>query len=196
MRAIASFILAVMAVCCASPAAADELALAPEEYAVLSVLIDSLYAGDYALVVIGPRTERWSINAPLHVLQEQWPDLKQETIDSLIVRNSMTADVADEFAIHGDYRIVPEAEYREVLGGGDSPDWDRFDSMFVDAQGYLVVSRVGFDAERTQALVYFSNAYRCSGSRIRPATRNIAYLRKTEGSWELIGVERGLQALY
>lgn len=208
MRATACFVIAVMIACGCSPAFAGEGEKPPatpaqkepglerEEYTALSVLIDSLYARDYALVVIGPRTERWCINAPLHVLQEQWPDLKQETIDSLIVRNGRAAVVTGGFSITTGVRIVPEDEYREVLREALMPDWDNFDSTFVDAQGYLVVSRAGFDAGRTQALVYFSNAYRCSGSRIHPATRNIAYLRKSGASWVLVGVLRGLHSLY
>lgn len=206
MRTTAWLVAAFMTISCASAAdeenapsggrAQKQSGLEPEEYAVLSVLIDSLYARDYELIVIGPRTERWCINAPLHVLQEQWPDLLQETIDSLIVRNGRSADLTDGFRIASGYRIVTEAEYKEVLREPLAPDWDNFDSTFVDAQGYLVFSRPGFDAHRAQALVYFSNAYRCSGSRIHPATRNIAYLRKSGGAWELVGVVRSLHALY
>jgi hypothetical protein len=54
---------------------------------------------------------------------------------------------------------------------------------------------VAFDSERTQALVIFSNAYRCSGVRTRPQTREIAFFAKRDGAWELVGISRGIQAL-
>lgn len=197
--AACSLYLGATAACAGSPPGhpgPEGMGLEPEEYAALSVLIDSLYTRDYALIVIGSRTEPWCIHTQLHMLRERWPDLKQETVDSLIMRNSVSADVAGMFAIRSVHRVVTESEYRRVLGGPAAPDWEAFDSAFVDAQGYLVVSRGGFDEGRTQALFYFSNSYRCSGSRLHPGTRHIAYLRREGGVWRLAGVIRGLHSLY
>ena len=75
------------------------------------------------------------------------------------------------------------------------PDWDNFDKVFPDVLGYLTFSRVAFDAGCTQALVIFSNAYRCSGVRTRPQTRTIAFFSRGDGAWELVGVSRGIQTM-
>jgi hypothetical protein len=75
------------------------------------------------------------------------------------------------------------------------PDWDNFDKVFPDALGYLTFSRVAFDAGCTQALVIFSNAYRCSGVRTRPQTREIAFFSRIGGAWQLVGVSRGIKAM-
>jgi len=88
------------------------------------------------------------------------------------------------------------AEAYAAKRAATEPDWDNFDRVFPDARGYLTFSRVGFDSECTQALVIFSNAYRCSGTLVRPATRKIAFFRKRNGTWELTGVSRNIDAMF
>lgn len=197
-----------------------------DEYEVTSLLIREQYGEEFSLILINSDTESWCLREQLDFLQRQWPKLKKETIDSLIVNNSgATYQLAEKFRIPVEYRLVSDHEYRKALqddtdhsGGGtlgagtelaDSgteayaaisdaaePDWDNFDRVFPDAQGYLTFSRVGFDSGCTQALVIYSNAYRCSGARVRPRTRKIAFFSKRNGAWELIGVSRGINAMY
>jgi len=75
------------------------------------------------------------------------------------------------------------------------PDWDNFDKVFPDALGYLTFSRVAFDRGCTQALVIFSNAYRCSGVRTRPEKREIAFFSRVDGAWHLVGISRSIKAM-
>ena len=197
-----------------------------DEYEVMSLLIREHYDTEFSLILINRDTESWCLREQLGFLQRQWPKLKQETIDSLIVNNSgATYPLAERFRIPVEYRLVPDHEYLQALrdnsdhsGSGTlnagtepaasgtevyaaisdatEPDWDNFDRVFPDAQGYLTFSRVGFDSECTQALVIFYNAYRCSGARVRPATRKIACFRKRHGAWQLTGVSRNINAMY
>ena len=46
------------------------------------------------------------------------------------------------------------------------------------------------------ALIIFSNAYRCSGTRISPMKRKIAYFNKADGTWKLVGISKGFATLY
>jgi hypothetical protein len=168
-----------------------------EEYDIMSVLISSEYGTDYELILINPVTETWSIQTQLNVLTEKWPNLKRETVDSLIVRNSgVSAILEKKFDIASRYHLVSRPEFLQALQDTTDPDWDSFDTTFPDAQGYLTFSRVGFDAECIQALLIFSNAYRCSGTRISPMKRKIAYFNKVDGSWKLVGISRGFATLY
>ncbi len=197
-----------------------------DEYEVMSLLIREQYDEEFSLILINCDTESWCLREQLGFLQRQWPKLKQETIDSLIINNSgATHPLAEKFRLPVEYRLVSDREYRKALqnntddpegrtlmagsapaaSGTDAfaaisdaiePDWDNFDKTYPDAQGYLTLSRVGFDSECTQALVIYSNAYRCSGALIRPRTRKIACFRKRSGAWELIGVSRGIDAMY
>jgi len=197
-----------------------------DEYDVMSLLIREQYDAEFSLILINRDTESWCLREQLDFLQRQWPKLKQETIDSLIVNNSgATYALAERFSIPVEYRLVSDHEYLQALqdntdhsesgtlkAGGEpaasgteayaaisdatEPDWDNFDRVFPDAQGYLTFSRVGFDSGCTQALVIFSNAYRCSGALVRPRTRKIACFRKRNGAWELIGVSRNIDAMF
>ena len=203
---------------------AEEASCKADEYKVMSLLIQEQYDKEFELILINSDTESWCLREQLSFLQRQWPKLKMETIDSLIVNNSgLTIQLAERFSIPVEYRLVSDHEYlRALYDGADNsggktlkagselaptgadgyaaisdapePDWDNFDRVYPDAQGYLTFSRVGFDSDCTQALVIFSNAYRCSGARVRPGTRKIACFRKKDGAWELVGVSRGINA--
>ncbi|MBU8923304.1 MAG: hypothetical protein KOO63_15925 [Bacteroidales bacterium] len=166
------------------------------EYELMSLLVVSEYGTDYELILIEDMTESWVISTNPVLLMEKWPDLlKQETLDSLIMKNINVSTRLDrKFDLPSVYRIVPENEFLEALGDTENPDWDGFDSTFVDAQGYLTFSKAGFDAGRTQALIIFSNAYRCSGTRTRPLKRKIAFFTRNGGEWKLEGVARGFTA--
>lgn len=190
------------------------------EYKLMSMLIDDEYESEFSLILINHDTEPWCITGRLDVLRKEWPRLRNETIDSLIVTNRGSADRLDKhFCLPVEYRLVSEEEYSKVLGEGrrvisasasagtgmeqytsvgtsGRPDWNNFDRVFPDAQGYLTFSRIGFDSDHTQALVIFSNSYRCSGDRVRPAKRKIAFFMKREGTWRLVGISRGIDSMY
>ncbi len=196
-----------------------------DEYEVMSLLIREQYEAEFSLILINRDTEPWCLREQLSFLQRQWPKLKTETIDSLIVNNSgATNRLAGNFSIPVEYRLVSDQEYCKALRGSadqsegetlkagsepaasgtdvyaaisdaTEPDWDSFDTVFPDAQGYLTFSKVGFDSGCTQALVIYSNAYRCSGSLVRPRTRKIAYFSKRDGAWQMIGISRGIDAM-
>ncbi len=223
-----SAILAIMSIILLLQVAdsmAEEASCKSDEYEVMSLLIREQYDSEFSLILINRDTESWCLREQLDFLQRQWPKLKSETIDSLIINNSgATYPLAESFRVPVEYRLVSDHEYRKALrgdtdhSGGETleaggelaasgtevytaisdatePDWDNFDRVFPDAQGYLTFSRVGFDSGCTQALVIFSNAYRCSGARLRPATRKIACFSKRNGAWELVGVSRGIDAM-
>lgn len=204
------------------------------EYELMSLLIREHYGSDFSLILIDRDIESWCLREPLGFLMKQWPDLKGETIDSLIANNSGAPyRFAKSFDLPVEYRLMSDDEYFKVLrydanssgagtleAGADvgaagmeaaseergavgrgaehaavEPDWDNFDKVFPDALGYLTFSRVAFDAGCTQALVIFSNAYRCSGVRTRPETREIGFFSKADGAWKLVGVSRGIQTM-
>jgi hypothetical protein len=195
------------------------------EYELMSLLIREHYGADFTLILIDRDTESRCLSEPLGFLTDQWPKLKGETIDSLIVDNSGAPQrLAESFSLPVTYRLMSDDEYLKVLrcnsnfsggamlsAGADvgatgmeanaaeraavEPDWDNFDKVFPDALGYLTFSRVAFDAGCTQALVIFSNAYRCSGVRTRPQTREIAFFSRIGGAWQLVGVSRGIKAM-
>jgi hypothetical protein len=202
---------------------AGETSCRTNEYEIMSLLIREQYGSEFSLILIGGDTESSCPGEPLSFLKETWPKLKGETIDSLIVNYSgAPRRLAEKFSLPVEYRLMSNDEYMEILRGNSSgsetlaagadiaaagmeanaaiqgdaePDWDNFDRVFPDAQGYLTFSRVAFDSECTQALVIFSNAYRCSGVRTTPQSREIACFGKKDGAWILIGISRGIRTM-
>jgi hypothetical protein len=223
LPAILAMITAALLLNVADSMAGDKITEA-QDYEVMSLLIKDQYGSEFSMILISRDTEPWCLREQLSFLQRQWPMLKNETIDALIVNNSGETQQFDEkFRIPVKYRLVSDSEYLHALlgdkdssgdkildSGSDSavsgaeayaaiseaadPDWDNFDKVFPDAQGYLTFSRIGFDPEGTQALVIYSNAYRCSGARVSPRTRKIACFSKKNGTWELVGVSRSINA--
>jgi hypothetical protein len=205
--------------------AAADTSCSASEYELMSLLIREHYGSDFTLILIDRDIESWCLREPLGFLMKQWPNLKGETIDSLIANNSGAPHrFAERFSLPVEYRLMSDDEYFKVLrcdakssgagtleAGADvgaagmeanaaihaavEPDWDNFDKVFPDALGYLTFSKVAFDSECAQALVIFSNAYRCSGVRTRPQTRVIAFFSRGDGAWELVGVSRGIRTM-
>ncbi len=188
-------------------------------YEVMSALIREKFGEDFGLILINSETEQIYGGVGYTIPREQWPELKKETIDSLITGNSgRSTSLEARFDLPVQYRLVSEKEYCRALQGGVDliedhhyspsghliigekgqaadcdtlqPDWDNFDRTFPDAQGYLTFSRVGFDSKFTQALLIYSNSYRCSGNRVRPQSRKTAFFVRRGGSWELAGVSK------
>ncbi len=198
---------------------AGDASLEPTEYELMSLLVNDEYEKEFSLILISRETESWCLGGQLGILRETWPELKNETIDAMIVNNRVgTCRVEERFSLLVECRLLSEREYAGVLQPGRTieagsasagsgmaqyagaladaaPDWDNFDRVFPDAQGYLTFSRAGFDAERTQALVIFSNAYRCSGTSIMPDKRKIAYFRNRGSGWELVGISSGIDVM-
>ena len=216
---------ATTAAAAAATTAAGDASCRAAEYELMSLLIREHYGSEFSLILIGRDTESWCLRQHLGFLQRQWPGLRSETIDSLIVVNSgATRRLAEKFILPVRYRLVAEDEYLRTLrldqdrsaggalqagatlaatgmeayaaiSGALEPDWDNFDRVFPDALGYLTFSRIAFDSACTQALVIFSNAYRCSGILAKPAKRDIAFFGRKDGAWELVGVAQGIKAM-
>ncbi len=202
---------------------AGDTACRTNEYELMSLLIREQYSTEFSLILIDRDTESSCLSEPLGFLKEMWPGLKGETIDSLVVSyGGAPQALAKNFTLPVQYRLMSDDEYTRILHAGSAeggtleasadaaaaametsaairraaePDWDNFDKTFPDAQGYMTFSRVAFDSACSQALVVFSNAYRCSGVRTKPQTREIACFSKKNGVWILVGVSRGVQAM-
>lgn len=167
-----------------------------QEYEVISALISSYLGNDFGLIIINERTEAWCIGAQLQRLREECKKIKHETIDSLIIRNSLSVKLQKKLSLNTNYILISRDKYIEILQDSIIPDWDNFDRIFPDSPGFLTVSRVGFDTDYSQALIYFCNAYRCSDNRIIPKSRNIAFFIKKDDKWVLEGIKKGFYSIY
>ena len=86
------------------------------------------------------------------------------------------------FSIPKPYKIVSESELQSAFRQHPSNDirdgWEGFRESFPDSSGYLILSGVGFNSDRTMALVYIE--HRCGN--MCGASRYYI-LQKRDGEW-------------
>jgi hypothetical protein len=93
-------------------------------------------------------------------LLKRAPTLQQATIDAFRKANAQQVSLHRSFHSSLDYDLVDESQLEPIFkkGGGW---WDAYYKQFPRAQGILTFSRVGFNSDGTQALLYYNNT--CGG---------------------------------
>lgn len=108
-------------------------------------------------------------------LRKKAPALQQTTIDSFRAANFQQAFIHHSFRFPIDYELVDSAQLNSMFkknGGG----WNAYYKQY--GSGMVTWSRVGFNADGTQALFYES--YRCGGL---CGTGRYMVMEKTSGGW-------------
>lgn len=85
-------------------------------------------------------------------LRENLEDLDEETLNDFLAKNREHHEVEPDLNPGGRLICLNDEEFRHVFR--DEEGWDRFRRMFPESDGTLRFSRVGFDQEVTQALIY------------------------------------------
>jgi hypothetical protein len=174
------------------PAQIDE-----EEYAVYSVLINSNLKSDEQLKESGEPKDRVLIidDKPslwdgfgdgekdkfFEELKKSSTELQPETVNDLLVKSNETSTLERKLSIKIDYQLIKDEEVEGFFkeGGGG---WEAFHKKYPKASGIMTVSRVGFNADKTQALVYtgWSCGGLCGGG-------GYTLLTKKSGGWVKAG---------
>jgi hypothetical protein len=133
-----------------------------EEYAVYSTLLIQLYKGGHTgTVLIRDHTTIDGFNYKAHdnVLVEisrQLPLMQAETLSSFFEANEQSHPFDTRLRLPGASRFVDaqqiEGYFREGGGG-----WQAFDRDYPHYGGFITLSRVGFNRDMNQAIVYFSS---------------------------------------
>jgi len=126
-----------------------------EEYLVYAAVIKSLYAVSPALqVVLNDHTDLSKIVSP-----EKFTELGQDSpaIDlaaeaNFQNRNLQKYPLQDHLNLASKLILISSEDFKKIIGPGLNAD--SFYAAFPNAQGFLTLSRVGFNPARTQAIVY------------------------------------------
>jgi hypothetical protein len=108
--------------------------------------------------------------------------LQAETVEDLRAKNKESFKFTRNFNISRQYALISDAEIESIFKGGVGDGWKRFNEKYPKSNGISTFSRVGFNADKTQALVYRGN--RCEGL----CGSGLYYLlSKKNGVWTITG---------
>ncbi len=145
-----------------------------DEYKAYSDLINSRYIGDdVSLIVLEDQT-----NAESNDINIGMSGVDRETIEDYQAKNKRAFSLERLFNLKADYELISDGEYQDLFEPDPESGWDIFYSIYPESQGILTLSRIGFNENRTQALVHARN-------QAGPTTEEDYYylLEKNGASW-------------
>jgi len=135
-----------------------------EEYAVYNAVIEAKYrehpGSGAELVVISNRTDVYTLEPKTLDETLKWASnhipggIPPELIENLVKQNQQEHEISDLFNLNVKHVLITEEEIAKIMKAGE---WELFYEKFPKSQGIISLSRVGFNAGKTQALVYFGN---------------------------------------
>lgn len=183
----AGLLLAALALCAGRAAGEEFDATAPpglldEEYAVYRAVIGHGLAPETPRLVIASGTV--APQAALAALREQPVTvlepyaLEPDLIEDFVLANQRPAELSERLDLDVEYALIGNAALNGVLADGG---WTGFYDRFPAAPGVLRLSRIGFNAQLTRALVVIEQlcGSECGGGRL------VLLERTGEGPWQV-----------
>ena len=96
------------------------------------------------------------LNEVLEWVGQKMPLTERETLDNFQLRNAKSHPLGDYFNLTVEVVLVSIEETREMFQKGNG--WEEFYVTYPFSQGIMILSRVGFNTEMNQALLYVGNA--------------------------------------
>ena len=180
-KALMFFLLLNMLACKAlTPGTkADAADMDREEQAVYSVLIHS---GDGPAVLLRETSADISNDDPaqsLDYIKSGLPNASKETLNSFVDRNKEPSQLSPDMQLDVEYVLLSDDEQQSIFTQAEG--WDIFYEKYPGSGGYTSLSRVGFNDELDQAVVY-------AGNMAGPLMGAGFYylLEKKDGEWSII----------
>lgn len=173
--------LAAACVAQAPPAIYDD----PEAYAIYAVIFGRKVSPDNKrrgpLIIANETTDYPSYEDDKDACLKPEP-AAEATFGPLIkayhAANEKPSLLADKFNFAFKYELVPQATIESFFGEKGQGSWTAFYKKFPRSGGFVYVSAVGFNSDRTLALVYAGHSCGglCGGGGYR-------FLKKVDGKW-------------
>jgi hypothetical protein len=140
-----------------------------EEYAVYKAFVDEgfyLIGSNYdedeiQLFVIIDHTTGCEaddvLSEELEWVGEEIPSAEQETLDNFQLKNAVPHSLEDYFDFPAKVVLVDIEEIKEIFQEGSG--WEGFYAKYPFSEGIMTLSRVGFNAEMNQALLYVTGEW-------------------------------------
>jgi hypothetical protein len=167
---------------CAQPSLRDV-----EEHAVYSALLIPLYQGghtDRVLIRDLTSIDGFNYKSRDNMLEEitrQLPLMQAETLDSFFDANEQSYLFDKRLRLPGASRFVDAQQIESYFSEGEG-GWQAFDRDYPHYGGFITLSKVGFNRDMNQALVYFSSV--CGTT---CGTGSLVFLVKEGNVWRIKG---------
>ncbi len=172
-------------------------ALDDEEYAVYSALLQSLYTNGAKVLVMdnyvsgcvpvgnnaeGERAWQQSLNS----LPSKLPKLSTKTIADFKSKSRNCRTIEAKFTLPTKYILISQPERRAIFSKADvNKSWQSFHQKYPGAAGYINLSNIGFNEDRTQALV---DTFRKCGDKC--GGEKMVLLMKVNGKWSVAATHK------
>ena len=157
---------------CSVPAPAKPTPVTPapdrtaEEYAVYAAYIHGQYLDQgVQRIVIRHQTDT-GLSSTEHMAEmlenakAGLPGLDDETFADYKANNQQPSSLEGRVELNVDTVLLTDAEFQEIFNSNNTTDsWEAFYHRFPDSQGVLTFSRVGFNQQMDQALLYAGNQF-------------------------------------
>jgi hypothetical protein len=162
----------------------SDAGVSDEEYEIYSSVIKQMYVQpETKLLMIEERTFRYDFAIEN---DEPWRDKRKGlTIDQSAVEDYETRNGRQwllnkaSFKLPVKINLITDLDLKAIFHGNwGELEWINYYRRFPDSSGFVMLSRIGFNTERTQALLYV-------GSRCGPHCGDIHFLllEKANGTW-------------
>jgi hypothetical protein len=137
-----------------------------DEYAVYSALIQSMYVKQpVQTVVVDKQTQFYKIDWERpedyrKSILAELSSISEETIEDFEKKNETEGELARHLNLTVDYVLLGKQSSARTPEE-HAKQWKEFDEKYPNSPGIISLSRVGFNSDKDQALVYVAN--RCGG---------------------------------
>jgi hypothetical protein len=164
-----------------TPSAAE---LQAEEARVYTALFDEIY-GEPRMYVLSEQSTPGmegaeALESIIGTYLPRLTNLEARTADSFRLRNETAASLPADMELGPPYILLTDSDFRQIFALNTS-GWSVFYDRYPNSPGMTTVSRVGFNDDLTQALLYaatWSNWLAGSG--------HYYLLEKVDGTWQII----------
>lgn len=154
-----------------------DLDLDREEQAIYAVLLSDY---DRPSIVLSQTTDSGFEFTGETSQPEGLPDLSEELWENYLVRNDRSYPLSTEMEIGREYTLLDDEEMSDIFNNYED-GWDEFYRRYPDSPGITTFSKVGFNPDRTEALVYMGAQFHyLAGS------GNLIRLEKQDGVWKIM----------
>jgi hypothetical protein len=108
----------------------------------------------------------------------------EQALEDFKTRNAQPLALLSQFTLDRPYELVPRDDLSGLFKTGVGGGWENFNAAYPGATGYIQLSAVGFDRDKTRAIVYV--AHHCGGL---CGQGTYHFLERRHGAWHQVSLK-------